>query len=119
MSYKSLKKGAITWNWKEYGRGAKYLLAFPGFSRSPEDYHSFGKWMGAEDTILAFELFFHGHSEVKYEDEPPVLTYQLLKDLMDEILERYKITEFELLAYSFGGRLALNLVEIYGSRVKG
>lgn len=119
MSNKSIKLGAFTWSWKEYGYGEKLMLAFHGFNRSPDDYQPFGKWIGNEYTIIAPDLFFHGDSTVEFDKDPPALSRDDLKELIDAILKKYKTTDFEVIAYSFGGRLALNCVEIYKSRVKG
>ncbi|MBL0341643.1 MAG: alpha/beta hydrolase [Bacteroidetes bacterium] len=119
MSYKSLKRGNITWSWKEYGRGKRILLAFHGFNRSPEDFHSFERWLGHEFTILAFDLFFHGASTVDFHDTPPPLSRPVLKEFIEAVLIKYNVREFDVLAYSFGGRLALNCVELFEERVKG
>ncbi len=119
MSKKSIKLKSFTWCWKEYGHGKKLMLAFHGFNRSPEDYQPFGKSLGTEYTIIALDLFFHGSSFVEFDEEPPALSKDDLKELIDAILKQYNAAEFEVIAYSFGGRLALNCVEIYKSRVKG
>jgi pimeloyl-ACP methyl ester carboxylesterase len=119
LSYQTLKKGLFSWSWKQYGHGKLLLLAFHGFNRSPDDFEPFGRWLGEKYTILAFDLFFHGKSYAELDEPFPALTLPDLKTLLDEILKRYNVTEFEVLAYSFGGRLALNCVEIYGNRVKG
>lgn len=95
------------------------MFAFHGFNRSPEDYHPFGKWLGNEYTIIALDLFFHGNSTVDFEGDPPSLSRDDLKKMIDALLKHYNATNFEVIAYSFGGRLAMNCVEIYQSRVKG
>ncbi len=119
LSYKTLKKGRINWNWKQFGTGKTLLLAFHGFNRSPDDFEPFGRWIGDKYTILAFDLFFHGKSHPEMDTELIPLSLPDLKKLIDEILKIYGTHEFEVIAYSFGGRLALNCVEIYGNRVKG
>ncbi len=119
LSYQHIQQGDFDWHWKEYGSGSKLLLAFHGFNRSPDDFHSFEKWLGQEYTILAFDLFYHGKSAVRNNHNNMAINLLELKSLIDEVLFNYNKEVFEIVAYSFGGRLALNLVEIYGKRVQG
>ncbi len=95
------------------------MLAFHGFNRSPDDFEIFARSLDETYTILAFDLFFHGKSFAEVKPKITPLNHAGIKDLLDEILDRYKRDEFEILSYSFGGRLALNCVEIYSHRVKG
>ena len=119
LSYKTLKIGRINWNWKQFGSGKTLLLAFHGFNRNPDDFEPFTKWIGDKYTILAFDLFFHGKSHLGMDAELLPLSLIELKEIIDEILKIYGTHEFEVIAYSFGGRLALYCVERYGNRVKG
>ncbi len=118
MATETLEWGPFYWRWKTFGSGKKLLLAFPGFNRDPDDYHAFGKHLQHTHTILAFELFFHGNSWSSISnDTPEPLTYESLKKMIDQVLERHHADRFEVMAYSFGGRLALNLLEIYQNKI--
>ncbi len=117
--YQTLIKGPVSWSWKQYGQGKRMMFAFHGFNRGPEDFEAFSRQLGEEYTLLAFDLFFHGKSSVETGDHIVPMTLEVLKSLIDDILEKYGVQEFEVMAYSFGGRLAMNCVEIYKGRVKG
>lgn len=95
------------------------MLAFHGFNRSSDDFIPYGKLLGEHYTILAFDLFFHGKSEVRGDFSNPAFILEELKEAMDSILSRYWHQEFEILAHSFGGRFAFNLLELYPQRIKG
>lgn len=115
----SVETARFHWFWRQYGKGQKILLAFHGFNRSPDDFHSFEKWLGDDYTILAFDLFFHGKSVVKDNEHLPAFNRAELKEVIELVLERFGRKNFELIAHSYGGRLAMNCVEIFGSRVEG
>jgi len=95
------------------------MLAFHGFNRNPDDFMPFGKELGEQYTILAFDLFFHGKSYLKGEFQAPYFTLAELRTVTEKILSIYQAEEFELMAHSFGGRLVFNLVELFPDKVKG
>ena len=119
MTYQSIDTDRFHWCWKEFGHGPKLMLAFHGFNRSPDDFMPFGKDLGEYYTILAFDLFFHGKSFIKGQSRTPFFTLPELKEVIEKILSRYHVQEFELLAHSFGGRLAFNITGLFPGQVKG
>ncbi len=119
LSYQTHRKKPVSWSWKQFGHGKQVMLAFHGFNRGPDDFEPFSRHLGENYTVLAFDLFFHGKSYVEADAPFQPLTLPVLKSLLDPILEQYGVQEFEIMAYSFGGRLALNCVEIYQERIKG
>jgi pimeloyl-ACP methyl ester carboxylesterase len=100
------------------GSGKNLLFAFHGFNRHPEDFRAFERDLGNKYTIISFELFFHGESYIK-EIDSPVFQRKELKEIIKKILLLHDKKEFELIAYSFGGRVALTCLEIFKERVKG
>lgn len=117
MSLKTIETERFHWCWKEFGHGSKLMLAFHGFNRSPDDFQAFGKELGAHYTVLAFDLFFHGRSYLKGEFNNPFFTLQELKEVIEKILAIYHAKDFEMIAHSFGGRLAFNLIELFPENV--
>lgn len=115
MSHKSLDTPRFHWCWKEFGSGNELLIAFPGFNRTPDDFKPFAASLGNRYTILAFELLFHGNSYVK--GEPNAFTRDEFHEFISLVLHQYGHSRFSVMAFSFGGRNALNIIEVFADKL--
>jgi pimeloyl-ACP methyl ester carboxylesterase len=103
-------------NYKKYGTGPKYLLAFHGFGQTEAVFKMFETSLGLDYTILSFDLFFHGKSRWPV-DELPVPTNSWM-DLIEGILKLEQIDEFSVMGYSLGGKLALTTALLFPHQVQ-
>lgn len=98
------------------GDGSKVLLAFHGYGQSSAYYHPMEQALGHDYTIYAFDLFFHGGSRLHKDDMP--LTKEILQEMIEHFLEKYKIRRFSVIGFSMGGKFALTLIEQMPDRVE-
>ncbi len=71
--------------------------------------------LGEDYTIFAFDLFFHGRSQLSKSHLP--LTKELLQGMIRHFLEKEGIERFSLMGFSMGGKFALSLVEGMPERI--
>lgn len=98
------------------GQGPRVLLAFHGYGQSSAYYLPMEQALGAEYTLYAFDLFFHGQSHLHKHDSP--LTKEFLVALVEDFLAQKGIAHFSLMGFSMGGKFALTLVEHMPQRVR-
>jgi pimeloyl-ACP methyl ester carboxylesterase len=98
-----------------FGRGEKVLLAFHGYAQEGSYYDVIASVLKADYTVFAFDLFFHGGSELHRTDMP--LRKERLSQMMAHFLEKHRIGRFEVMAFSMGGKFALALIEAFAPRV--
>ncbi|MCX2739590.1 alpha/beta fold hydrolase [Pontibacter anaerobius] len=96
-------------HYRVIGHGRRVMLAFHGYGQSSSYYQPMEKALGGDYTIYAFDLFFHGHSNLHKHNMP--LTKEFLSDFIERFLEKQGIKEFSLMGFSMGGKFALTLVE--------
>ena len=97
------------------GHGPKVMLAFHGYGQTSAYYQTMERALGSDYTIYAFDLFFHGHSNLHKTNLP--LTKPFLRDFITHFLEKYGIESFSLMGFSMGGKFALTLVETMPQRI--
>ena len=106
-----------------WGTGSGLLFAFHGYGESAEGFAFLGKAIGAEFTLVAIDLPFHGRTDWK---EGLSFTSDQLYEIMQDIASRLPrlpvgsalsdaspTPRWRLVGYSMGGRIALQLVENY------
>jgi pimeloyl-ACP methyl ester carboxylesterase len=98
-----------------FGKGEKVLLAFHGYAQEGSYYSVIANVLKEDYTIFAFDLFFHGESELHRADLP--LSKERLAQIMGHFLEKHGIERFELMAFSMGGKFALAMIEAFAPRV--
>lgn len=91
------------------GNGSRVMLAFHGYGQSSAYYESMVKALGSDYTLYAFDLFFHGRSQLHKSQSP--LSKEHLAEIIIKFLEQHKIRRFSLMCFSMGGKFALTLVE--------
>lgn len=113
MNHFSLHFTDIHWNCQRFGAGPKLLIAFHGFNRTSDDFHTFEKHLGDCYTIVAVDLIFHGktHLTNHFSVIGKVFTEKNLEELIIAILQKENKERFSVMGYSFGGRLAMNCIQ--------
>lgn len=99
----------------KYGEGKKTILAFHGYGQDYRSWERFGTVFGPNYTIIAIDLFFHGHSVWPHNDEP--LTKEFWKEIIDSFLKQHGIERFSLAAFSMGGKTAFATLESFAERI--
>ncbi|GAB3821759.1 alpha/beta fold hydrolase [Pontibacter rugosus] len=102
-------------HYRVIGHGARVLLAFHGYGQSSTYYLPMEQALGSDYTIYAFDLFFHGRSQLAKQNMP--LTKQFLVEFIEHFLEKQQIEKFSLMGFSMGGKFALTLVEHMPQRI--
>lgn len=103
-------------HYRTIGHGPQVMLAFHGYGQSSAYYQPMEKALGADYTIYAFDLFFHGRSQLHKHNMP--LTKEFLKAFIDHFLEKLEVERFSLMGFSMGGKFALTLVELMPQRIQ-
>ena len=93
-------------NYYSYGSGNKALFCLHGYGENGSSFEIFERHLGLTYTIYAIDFPFHG--ETKWNEEQAFTAVDLL-------LIFYSITQknssFSMLAYSMGGRSAMQLLQ--------
>ncbi len=97
------------------GHGPSVLIAFHGFGQDGRVFCSLNETSDDRFTIVAIDLFFHGHSQYTSDQ---LLTKTGWQTLMGAFLANRHIHTFSLLGFSLGGRFALALVEAFADRIQ-
>ena len=100
-----------------YGHGERIMLAFHGFGKDGNDFKILEPSLGKDYRIVSFDLFYHGNSDAPANPEEINFDALDLKDMINQYLFDNNIKRFSLLAYSLGGRISLQLIELFGDRI--
>ncbi len=90
------------------------MLAFHGFGQVGKDFEAFENTLGQQFTIYSFDLFHHG--QTTYDGKP--ITKEELKEWIESFLKGKEVSQFSLIAFSLGGRIAFTLMELFEDRVE-
>lgn len=103
----------------QWGQGDSYILAFPGFGRTARDYETFSPALKENQCLIALDLFHHSNSTFppgRLPESP--LSISEFEDLIAHFTAGLHIDGFDLIAYSFGSRLALRCFDLFPERVQ-
>ncbi len=106
-----MDSGRITWQIHVHGYGPETLIAFHGFNRSYQDLLDLGSKLEGKFRVAAVSLIHHGSNFAATNAEDAFNTIEL-KNAFIELIKALDIESFSVMAHSFGGRLALNMVEL-------
>lgn len=98
-----------------FGKGKNVLLAFHGYAQEGSYFDVIASVLRPDYTIYAFDLFFHGGSELHKSDMP--LSKERLTQMMQHFLDKHNIGRFKVMAFSMGGKFALAMVESFAARI--
>lgn len=118
MKTKGVRYKDFLLEYKVFGKGKEYILAFHGMGRNADDYKIFEDSLGKKYTIIAINLFHHGGSEYP---KDRIFDNQLKKgefvEHIEKLLSELGIDRFSLIGYSLGGRFVLTLVQYLHKRI--
>jgi len=98
------------------GEGSKVMLTFHGFGQNHVAFSAITEKLENDYTIYSFDLFYHGKSHWKSNDE--LLTKPHWNSLLSAFLEKNKIENFSIICFSMGGKFALACLELMPHRVE-
>jgi len=98
------------------GTGSRTLLLFHGFGQDHRAFDDLSSAVATEYTIYSFDLFFHGESSWKDDEDP--MEKEFWRELMAQFLTENSINKFNVLGFSMGGKFALACVELFPDRVE-
>lgn len=96
------EKGKIAYH--RFGRGARKMIALHGFAESGAEFQTFAEVLGAEYTLIALDLPYHGQTAWAMKE----YTQTDLLRVIEKILVQQKWTKFDLIGHSLGGELILS-----------
>ncbi|MFN5323594.1 MAG: alpha/beta fold hydrolase [Bacteroidota bacterium] len=117
VQHHEIQSGKITWHVHVAGTGSHCIFAFHGFNRSYEDLLSLHHHLDGSFRIIAVSLFFHGSQFERLEDTD-AFTPNELTVAFSLLVSTFTDGKYAVLGHSFGGRLALNMVEFGPSGLK-
>jgi pimeloyl-ACP methyl ester carboxylesterase len=104
--------------YKLFGSGSEFIIAFHGFGREANDFKIFEKNLGEKFTIVAVNLYHHGNSV--YPDNRMFdnqISKQEFIEHLEVLLNELKIYRFSIMGYSLGGRVALTCIQHFYARI--
>ncbi|MCX6292001.1 MAG: alpha/beta hydrolase [Bacteroidetes bacterium] len=116
MSHFISHKG-FHWEYETYGSGSEVLLAFHGFGNHGSDFKVFEPSLGKKYTILSFNLPYHGNSFMDETVADKSISKETLKELFQHLFIQHHITRFSLMGYSLGGKIVLQLIQLFPEQV--
>ena len=116
MSNFILFKG-FNWEYETFGNGNEPLLAFHGFGNHASDFKVLEPSLGKKFKIISFNLPFHGKSVHDLSSKEVSYSNDDVKELFEKFLAENSIKTFSLMGYSLGGKIALQLIELFPDRI--
>jgi pimeloyl-ACP methyl ester carboxylesterase len=101
-------------NYYVFGSGDEILFCLHGYGEDGKSFQFLEKHLGNEYILYAIDFPFHGLTEWK-EQEP--FTMNDLITVLNYIVP-FHDKKFSLLAYSMGGRAALNMLQLIPDKIK-
>lgn len=102
-----------------FGNGDKLLFCFHGFGEDAASFKVLQPALGKAYKLAAIDLPFHGKTEW---NEGLLMTDGDLLNILNKIIETNKSinspSKFSMLAFSFGGRVALHLLQTLPSKIE-
>ncbi|MFM7053996.1 MAG: alpha/beta fold hydrolase, partial [Bacteroidota bacterium] len=92
------------------------IIAFHGFNRGYHDLLELGSKLEDKFRIAAVSLFHHGSNFTAVNAEDAIEPIEL-KNAFIELIHALEVDSFSVIAHSFGGRLALNMVELVPDKI--
>ena len=106
------KQSSITYY--SFGYGSNVLFCFHGYGQSGKNFAFLENELGLHYTLLCLDLPYHGDT-IWNESQP--ISAKALFDILQTINPTPK-EKFSILAYSMGGRIALQLIQNHADEIK-
>ncbi|WP_447640099.1 MULTISPECIES: alpha/beta fold hydrolase [Chitinophagaceae] len=99
-----------------FGQGKLPVFCLHGFSLSGDTYGALGKLCPKDKVMFALDFPLHGQTDWK---EPHLTVNDLLKIFQYIVAKELEIrlTDFELMGHSMGGRIALYIYQCFASQI--
>ncbi len=102
-----------TINYLSFGEGSHLLIAFHGFADRANLFTVLAPALGNRFTVVAFDLPYHGDTLW----EKQLFTKYDLINIVEQFCLRYQAHRLSFMGFSFGGRIALSLLEHFQERL--
>lgn len=100
-------------NYKTYGKGKKFVLFLHGWGGSTNSFLSIAQKIALERKVMLIDFYGFGKSKFP---KKPLDTYEYAMQLY-LFLNKKSINEVDIIAHSFGGRVAIILSSVFGIKV--
>ena len=97
--------GPNTWSYHLFGNGRRKILAFHGYGDNGQQFEPIGRAMGEEAQIIAIDLPWHGKTQWKSNS----FSQTDINDLIESLKQKCEFDGFDLMGFSFGGRVCLKM----------
>lgn len=106
------KNSIITY--RQFGNGPQLLFAFHGYGEDANSFAFLEESLGKQFTIIAIDFPFHGNT--LWNDDLNFSATDLV--LVLQQLNKNQLPVFSILAFSMGGRVALDLLQHYPTLIQ-
>lgn len=116
MTSAFLSYGQSLIHYLQYGKGKTIIIALHGYGEAAISFTCLEKYFSQEYYVIAIDLPYHGSTKWK---EERAFTVADMICIIEKILNELSITasNFILMGYSMGGRLALSITENLPAKV--
>jgi pimeloyl-ACP methyl ester carboxylesterase len=96
------------------GNGEKTIFYFHGYGKSLQEFYDYEFTRLNEFTVYAFNFFHHGNSVYpSTKIHTNTLTKEEFSKIIGAFIHEKSIDKFGLIGYSMGGKICLNILEIF------
>ncbi len=118
MSDQEKKEVTLNYNGQEIycqvtGQGAELLIAFPGYGSTVDYYAPAQPLLAHKFTTWVIDLPLHGKTKWRQ----PMFTIADFTEIIQMVLQRAGHLSFSLLGHSFGGRVVLTQIPLFGPQL--
>lgn len=114
-----LQVGELSLEYRCYGSGNRVVICLHGFGREASDFAAFVPIIEHDTRLIAVNLMFHGNSnfpQSRLSKSP--LEAEEWCNLIQALCEKESCSQFHLVGYSMGGRLAMILMQHMPVRIE-
>lgn len=119
LRYETFRKGDVELEYLVTGKGNHPVLCFHGFGREAKDFLHFESMLEEDEFLVSINLFQHGNSQwsLPRKIESGIQIEEHIH-WVEGLLEKLGASQFSMLAYSMGGRIACTTFLHISDRVK-
>ncbi|MGB1217538.1 MAG: alpha/beta fold hydrolase [Saprospiraceae bacterium] len=115
IEHLDVQVGKSSYRYLAMGQGETLLLALHGYGERCTIFHPLGKKLPAHYRLASIDLPVHGATDWKKRRFKP----KDISELLNAILTQEKREKCEVLGFSFGGRIALCMMEHCSDKISG
>ncbi|MEP6465392.1 MAG: alpha/beta hydrolase [Parafilimonas sp.] len=114
MQQLSLAYKSSVINYYVFGNGAKILFCFHGYGEDGRSFAFLEKELASVYTLYAIDFPVHGNT--KWNEKKPFTANDLY--VITQMIQQNKDQKFSLLAYSMGGRFAMDMIHKFSYKIQ-